>query len=70
VRAFLDRGADFVVADSLPDLVAGMNALTDEQLIHLGTLERQIVARDRELANPFTKDLQVMAIHNARRHRE
>ena len=69
VRAFLDRGADFVVADSLPDLVAGMNALTDEPLIDLGTLERQIVARDRELANPFTKDLQVMAIHNARRHR-
>ena len=69
VRAFLDRGADFVVADSLPELVAGMNALTDEPLIDLGTLERQIVARDRELANPFTKDLQVMAIHNARRHR-
>ena len=69
VRAFLDRGADFVVADSLPELVAGMNALTDEPLIDLGTLERQIVARDRELANPFTKDLQVMAIHNARRYR-
>ena len=69
VRAFLDRGADFVVAESLPELVAGMNALTDEPLIDLGTLERQIVARDRELANPFTKDLQVMAIHNARRHR-
>ena len=69
VRAFLDRGADFVVAESLPELVAGMNTLTDEPLIDLGTLERQIVARDRELANPFTKDLQVMAIHNARRHR-
>jgi predicted oxidoreductase len=27
------------------------------------------VARDREIANPFTKDLQVMAIRNARRFR-
>jgi predicted oxidoreductase len=69
VRAFLDRGTDFVVADSLPELVAGMNALTEEPLIDLRALERQIVARDRELANPFTKDVQVMAIHNARRHR-
>jgi uncharacterized protein len=69
VCAFLDRGADFVVADTLPELVAGMNRLTDEPLLDLATIERQIVARDRELANPFTKDLQVMAIHNARRHR-
>jgi predicted oxidoreductase len=69
VQAFLDRGPDFVVAATLPDLVAGMNRLTGEPLLDLATVERQIVARDRELANPFTKDLQVMAIHNARRHR-
>jgi predicted oxidoreductase len=69
VQAFLDRGPDFVVADTLPDLVAGMNRLTGEPLLDLATVERQIVARDRELANPFTKDLQVMAIHNARKHR-
>ncbi len=69
VQAFLDKGADFVVADTLPELVAGMNKLTDEALIDLRELERQIVARDREIANPFTKDLQVMAIHNARRYR-
>jgi len=69
VQAFLDRGPDFVVADTLPELVAGMNRLTDEPLLDLATVERQIVARDRQLANPFTKDLQVMAIQNARRHR-
>jgi uncharacterized protein len=69
VREFLDRGADFVVADTLPQLVAGMNRLTGEPLLDLGTVERQIVARDRELTNPFGKDLQVMAIRNARRHR-
>lgn len=71
VQAFLDRGVDFVVADTLPELVAGMNKLADDAggpVIDLPDLERQIVARDREIDNPFTKDLQVMAIHNARRY--
>ena len=31
-------------------------------------IERQIVARDREVANPFGKDLQLMAIRAARRY--
>ncbi|GAA3236755.1 FAD-binding dehydrogenase [Pseudonocardia petroleophila] len=69
VRAFLRNGADFVVADTLPELVAGMNRLTDTPLLDLADLERQIVARDREMDNPFTKDLQVTAIHGARRYR-
>ena len=50
----------------LRDLVAGMNALTGDDLIDLADLERQIVARDRQLANPYSKDGQVTAIHGAR----
>jgi predicted oxidoreductase len=46
-----------------------MNKLTPEPILELADLERQIVARDREIDNPFTKDLQVMAIRNARRSR-
>ena len=69
VEAFKRRGADFVVASTLPELVEGMNKLTASPLIDLADLERQIVARDREIDNPFTKDLQVMAIRNARRFR-
>src|SRR6478609_5204960 len=69
VEAFKEHGADFVVARTLPELVAGMNKLTPEPLLELADLERQIVARDREMDNPFTKDLQVMAIRNARRSR-
>jgi uncharacterized protein len=69
VAAFMRRGADFVVAGTLPELVAGMNKLTPEPLITLADLARQIVARDREIDNPFSKDLQVMAIRNARRSR-
>jgi predicted oxidoreductase len=69
VEAFKEHGADFVVARTLPELVAGMNKLTPEPLLELADLERQIVARDREMDNPFSKDLQVMAIWNARRSR-
>jgi uncharacterized protein len=68
VEAFKRHGVDFVVEHDLRDLVRGMNALTDEPLIDLADLEREIVARDRELANPFTKDLQLTAIHGARRY--
>jgi predicted oxidoreductase len=69
VEAFKERGADFVVADQPRALVAGMNALTDRPLLDPDRVERQIVARDREMANPFGKDLQVGAIHGARRYR-
>ena len=69
VEAFKNKGADFVVADTLPDLVTGMNKLTDEPLIDLAELQRQIVARDRGIDNPFSKDLQITAIHGARRYR-
>lgn len=68
VEAFKRRGADFVVAAKLGELVAGMNALTEQPLLDLADVEREIVARDREIANPYSKDLQVTAIHGARRY--
>jgi predicted oxidoreductase len=68
IQAFLDRGEDFVVADSLSALVAGMNEITDEPLLRYAEIERQIEARDREVVNPYGKDLQVMAIRAARRY--
>jgi predicted oxidoreductase len=66
VEAFKTKGVDFVVEDSLPALVAGMNRLIGEDLVDLAALEREIVARDREVDNPFTKDLQITAIRGAR----
>jgi predicted oxidoreductase len=68
VEAFKRHGADFVVERDLRALVAGMNALTDESLLEFDDVEREVVARDREMANPYTKDLQVTAIHGARRY--
>ncbi|MEV2235649.1 FAD-binding dehydrogenase [Streptomyces phaeochromogenes] len=66
VQAFMDKGVDFVVERDLGALVRGMNALTKESLIDEAVLRQEITARDREIANPFTKDLQVTAIRGAR----
>ncbi|MEU9161532.1 FAD-binding dehydrogenase [Streptomyces sp. NPDC048424] len=68
VKAFMDNGADFVVERDLSALVRGMNAVTKEDLLDEAAVRGEIVARDREIANPFTKDLQVTAIHGARRY--
>jgi hypothetical protein len=68
VEAFKRHGVDFIVSDSLGELVRRMNALVGEPLLDAGDVERQIVARDREFSNPFSKDLQVTAIHGARRY--
>ncbi|MFF5424904.1 MULTISPECIES: FAD-binding dehydrogenase [unclassified Streptomyces] len=68
VRAFMDKGADFVVEEDLSALVRGMNRVTGEDLVDEASLRREITARDREITNPFTKDLQVTAIRGARRY--
>ncbi|WP_375174523.1 FAD-binding dehydrogenase [Pseudooceanicola sp.] len=68
VEAFKEKGADFVVAEALEALVAGMNRLEPECPLDAEDLRRQIEARDREMANPFSKDAQVTAIHGARRY--
>ncbi|MGH4030769.1 FAD-binding dehydrogenase [Actinomycetota bacterium Odt1-20B] len=67
VKAFMDNGVDFVVEKDLASLVRGMNALTKEPLIEEAGLRRTLAARDREIAHPFTKDLQVTAIRGARK---
>lgn len=68
VKAFMDKGEDFVIADNLAELVEGMNKLTGENLLNLTDIERQITARDREMDNKFTKDLQITAIRGARNY--
>jgi uncharacterized protein len=66
VRAFMERGVDFIVERELDDLVRRMNALTESPLLDPRVVEREVLARDREMANPFTKDLQVTALRGAR----
>ncbi|MGN6252434.1 MAG: FAD-binding dehydrogenase [Marmoricola sp.] len=70
VEAFKEHGEDFVVADTLRELVDGMNKLArDGAHIDHEELLRQVENRDREVDNAFSKDLQLMAVHNARRSR-
>lgn len=68
VEAFKSRGADFVVADSLEELVALMNKLTDEPLLDPAVIRAQVEARDLQMANPYSKDAQVQGIRNSRRY--
>jgi predicted oxidoreductase len=66
VQAFLDHGEDFVVRRDLRSLVEGMNALTPDTPVDYADIEREVTAHDREVANPYSKDLQLMAVRNAR----
>ncbi len=69
VEAFKEHGEDFVVADTLAELVSGMNAITDEALLDEEHIRAQIEARDAQIDNPFSKDAQMTAIHAARNYR-
>ncbi|GAD82365.1 FAD-binding dehydrogenase [Nocardia asteroides NBRC 15531] len=68
VEAFKQHGADFVVADTLDDLVAKMNGLTDRPLLDPASIRAQIEARDLQVDNPYSKDAQLQGIHNSRRY--
>jgi predicted oxidoreductase len=69
IEAFKEHGVDFVVRENLEDLVAGMNEIARGPRLELEQVRQEIVARDRELDNKFSKDLQLMAITNARQYR-
>ncbi|PVZ07730.1 hypothetical protein C8D89_111101 [Actinomycetospora cinnamomea] len=66
VAAFQRAGEDFVQADSLGELVDRMNALTPTPLLDKDGLEREVLARDAELANGYGKDGQLAAVRAAR----
>jgi predicted oxidoreductase len=69
VEAFKEKGADFVVADSLDELFAGMKKLSGDVEIDFAEMKYEIEARDREIDNTFTKDAQITALRGARRYR-
>lgn len=69
VEAFKEHGADFIVANTLDELLTGMQNLTPDVAIDLPHVRREIEARDRELTNSFSKDSQINAIRQARHYR-
>lgn len=68
VQRFVDRGVDFVSATTLRDLVAKMNDVPDVERLDYDVVEAEVTARDREVANRYTKDSQVTAIRGARNY--
>ncbi len=68
VQAFLDRGEDFIVERELDPLVRRMNQLVGADLIDPQALRAEIEARDRQLDNPYCKDMQVVALRGARKY--
>jgi predicted oxidoreductase len=69
VEAFKAQGPDFVVAESLDELFAGMRKLSPEVEIDTLNIRHELEARDRELDNDFSKDAQVTALRGARMYR-
>jgi len=69
VQAFMDRGADFVVRDTLDDLIAGMQALPGGEALDADRVRFELEARDREIDNDFTKDAQIAMLRSARAFR-
>jgi len=69
VEAFKEHGEDFVVANSLSQLVAGMNKVAGSALLDEEKIRTQIEARDSQVGNPYAKDAQVIAINAARNYR-
>ena len=57
-----------MVRRTLPELVRGMNELTGEHLVDEAALTAEIRARDAQIASGLGKDVQVMAIRQARRY--
>jgi len=67
VKAFMEKGEDFIVEADLSRLVARMNALAGgEPLLEVAQVEREIRARDMQLDNAFSKDAQITALRGAR----
>lgn len=71
VQNFQKHGKDFVVRDSLEDLVDAMNELAKERngpQLEFEKVKDVVNARDSQMDNSFSKDAQAMLIHNARNY--
>jgi predicted oxidoreductase len=69
VQAFLDAGADFVVRDTIGELIEGMRALPGGEALDAERVRLEVEARDREIDNDFTKDAQIAMLRSARAYR-
>lgn len=71
VEAFKEYGEDFIVADTLDEVLAEMEfrAAADGIDLDVANIRAEVQARDREITNDFTKDSQINAVRQARNYK-
>ena len=69
VQAFLDEGEDFIVENDLDSLLEQMQQHSGGDLLDIDHVRREVVARDREMENDFTKDAQIGMLRSMRGYR-
>lgn len=69
VQAFLDEGEDFIVENDLETLLEQLRRAPGGDLLDLERVRCEIVARDREIDNDFTKDAQIGMLRSMRSYR-
>ncbi|MDQ0645641.1 FAD-binding dehydrogenase [Microbacterium murale] len=69
VQAFLDEGEDFIVENDLDSLLEQMSKAEDGDLLDLERVRREVIARDREIDNDFSKDAQIGMLRSMRSYR-
>jgi len=69
VQAFLDEGEDFIVENDLESLLEQMQAHPGGDALDIDRVRREVVARDREMVNDFTKDAQIGMLRSMRGYR-
>lgn len=68
VEAFKSRGADFVVRNTLRDLVTGMNLIPDTTPLDYARVDQAVRSYDEQVMNPRATDAQVLAVRAARHY--
>src|SRR5699024_754901 len=67
VENFKEHGADFVVADTLSELVSGMNKLSGDDLLELEAIGNVHLGRENEVAKPHSQDAPTRGVRHRRR---
>ncbi|KAB1864617.1 FAD-binding dehydrogenase [Microbacterium algeriense] len=69
VQSFLDEGADFLVENDLESLLERMQSHPGGSALDIDNVRREVIARDREIENEFTKDAQIGMLRSMRNYR-
>ncbi|GGD77305.1 FAD-binding dehydrogenase [Microbacterium murale] len=69
VQSFLDEGEDFIVENDLDSLLEQMKWADEDDLLDLERVRLEVIARDREVGNDFTKDAQIGMLRSMRAYR-